>query len=113
MRPACAAASLEWGPSPARVCVGVVLRRLRGCVSQPFDFHRRGGAAPDAKSCSRQWLAPPAPQDGAGPDQCCAMAEAQTQDRIVGGMAGRYATALFELARDERAMDAVATDLDA
>ena len=28
-------------------------------------------------------------------------------------MAGRYATALFELARDERAMDAVATDLDA
>jgi F-type H+-transporting ATPase subunit delta len=28
-------------------------------------------------------------------------------------MAGRYATALFELARDERAVDAVKTDLDA
>jgi F-type H+-transporting ATPase subunit delta len=41
------------------------------------------------------------------------MDEAQTQDRIVGGMAGRYATALFELARDERAIDAVAADLDA
>ena len=32
---------------------------------------------------------------------------------IVSGMAGRYATALFELARDERALDAVKADLDA
>jgi F-type H+-transporting ATPase subunit delta len=31
---------------------------------------------------------------------------------IVTGMAGRYATALFELARDERAIDAVKADLD-
>ena len=42
----------------------------------------------------------------------CAMDE-QTQDRIVGGMAGRYATALFELARDAGTLDAVAADLDA
>ena len=52
-------------------------------------------------------------RDGAGPDQCCAMNEAQTQDRIVGGMAGRYAAALFELARETSAIDAVAADLDA
>ena len=31
---------------------------------------------------------------------------------IVSGMAGRYATALFELALEERALDAVKTDLD-
>jgi F-type H+-transporting ATPase subunit delta len=31
---------------------------------------------------------------------------------IVSGMAGRYATALFELAREERAIDAVKADLD-
>jgi F-type H+-transporting ATPase subunit delta len=41
------------------------------------------------------------------------MSELKTQDRIVGGMAGRYASALFELARDTAAIDAVAADLDA
>ena len=34
------------------------------------------------------------------------------EDPIVSGMAGRYATALFELARDERAVDAVKGELD-
>ena len=33
-------------------------------------------------------------------------------DPIVSGMAGRYATALFELAHDEKAVDAVKGDLD-
>lgn len=33
-------------------------------------------------------------------------------DTIVSGMAGRYATALFELALDEKAVDAVAADLN-
>jgi F-type H+-transporting ATPase subunit delta len=32
---------------------------------------------------------------------------------LVSGVAGRYASALFELAQDSRAMDAVARDLDA
>jgi len=32
---------------------------------------------------------------------------------IVSGMAGRYATALFELARDEKQLDAVKSDLEA
>jgi F-type H+-transporting ATPase subunit delta len=43
---------------------------------------------------------------------CCAMPEARTEDRMLGGMAGRYATALFELARDAGAVDKVATELD-
>lgn len=33
-------------------------------------------------------------------------------DTIVSGMAGRYATALFDLAKDENALDAVSRDLD-
>jgi F-type H+-transporting ATPase subunit delta len=35
------------------------------------------------------------------------------KEPIVAGMAGRYATALFELAREERAIDRVKADLDA
>jgi F-type H+-transporting ATPase subunit delta len=34
------------------------------------------------------------------------------EDPSVSGVSGRYATALFELARDERAIDAVVADLD-
>jgi len=34
------------------------------------------------------------------------------EDPSVSGVSGRYATALFELARDERAIDAVRADLD-
>jgi F-type H+-transporting ATPase subunit delta len=34
------------------------------------------------------------------------------QDPIVAGMAGRYATALFELAVEQKALDAVKTDLE-
>ncbi len=34
------------------------------------------------------------------------------EDQSVSGVSGRYATALFELARDERAVDQIKTDLD-
>ena len=34
------------------------------------------------------------------------------KDPIISGMAGRYGNALFELARDEKAIDAVKADLD-
>jgi F-type H+-transporting ATPase subunit delta len=34
------------------------------------------------------------------------------EDPIISGMAGRYASALFELARDNKAVDAVKKDLD-
>ena len=34
------------------------------------------------------------------------------EDPSVSGVSGRYATALFELARDERSIDAVRADLD-
>jgi F-type H+-transporting ATPase subunit delta len=35
-----------------------------------------------------------------------------TEDPSVSGVSGRYATALFELARDEKSVDAVKADLD-
>jgi len=35
-----------------------------------------------------------------------------SEEHLVSGMAGRYATALFELARDENAIDAVKADLE-
>ena len=35
-----------------------------------------------------------------------------TEDPSVSGVSGRYATALFELARDEKSVDAVLADLD-
>jgi F-type H+-transporting ATPase subunit delta len=35
------------------------------------------------------------------------------ENQSVSGVSGRYATALFELARDERAVDQIKTDLDA
>jgi F-type H+-transporting ATPase subunit delta len=35
------------------------------------------------------------------------------KDPLISGMAGRYATALFDLALEQRALDAVKTDLDA
>jgi F-type H+-transporting ATPase subunit delta len=38
--------------------------------------------------------------------------EVAAQEPLVSGMAGRYATALFELARDTNAIDAVKTDLE-
>jgi len=34
------------------------------------------------------------------------------EDPSVSGVSGRYATALFELARDEKSIDAVKADLD-
>ena len=34
------------------------------------------------------------------------------EDPSVSGVSGRYATALFELARDEKSVDAVRADLD-
>ncbi|MGO9360277.1 MAG: F0F1 ATP synthase subunit delta [Xanthobacteraceae bacterium] len=35
------------------------------------------------------------------------------EDQSVSGVSGRYATALFDLARDERSIDAIKADLDA
>src|SRR5262249_60952642 len=52
----------------------------------------------------------------AGRCRACGIASKSTgvarEESIVSGMAGRYATALFELALEERSLDAVKADLD-
>jgi len=50
---------------------------------------------------------------GQGPGNCLKRERGvQGEGSIVSGMAGRYATALFELTREERVIDAVKADLD-
>jgi F-type H+-transporting ATPase subunit delta len=49
---------------------------------------------------------------GLGPRVDFSEHEVAGAEPIVSGMAGRYATALFELARDEKSVDAVKADLD-
>ena len=47
-----------------------------------------------------------------GFDICKKSAPVAAEDPSVSGVSGRYATALFELARDEKSVDAVKADLD-
>src|SRR3989442_14870306 len=96
------------------------MARLASCcaacllvLANPSIFKGRGGSAPEAKILLPPMACAASSRDGAGPDQCCAMNEAQTQDRIVGGMAGRYAAAVFELARQTSRTGRVAADLAA
>ena len=55
----------------------------------------------------------PTVANGAEPEELPIRVSRVTRDNsIVSGMAGRYATALFELALEERALDVVRADLD-
>jgi F-type H+-transporting ATPase subunit delta len=93
-----------------------VLHRRSSCVSKSRDFVGFT-AVPEPRPkfevpLEFQGLAPP-DRDGARPaelfDECIDVA---SEDPIVSGMAGRYATALFELALEQHAIDAVRADLD-
>jgi F-type H+-transporting ATPase subunit delta len=65
-------------------------------IEVPFDFQ---WLAPIRRDCAQPSTCPRDPVAGEAP--------------IVSGMAGRYATALFELALDAHAVDAVKADLEA
>ena len=54
----------------------------------------------------------PTVRDGAEPRNCRKSILVAGEHAIVAGMAGRYATALFELAREQNALDRVKVDLD-
>jgi F-type H+-transporting ATPase subunit delta len=94
-----------------RAIYGVLLPRQRG--GDPGGGSGRSAILRIAVPLGFQWLALPL-HGGAEP------AESKTHEQhdvareqpIVSGMAGRYATALFELARDEKAIDAVRADLE-
>jgi F-type H+-transporting ATPase subunit delta len=76
----------------------------RSKIEVPLEFQGLGSLG--AAACG----------DGFPPASLTAIkksASVAAEDPSVSGVSGRYATALFELARDERAIDAVKADLDA
>src|SRR5882724_6173886 len=91
-----------------------MLHRILRCVSKtsivagPGRPHRPARKVP---SIPKAWRPV---RDGAGPTDALQdqAGDVAGEDPITSGMAGRYATALFDLARDERALDAVRGDLD-
>ena len=89
-----------------------MLHRSLRCVTQPRDFRgvygaRRRPPRGHKVPLNFNGLAPTI-RDGAEPAE---LPKEQTkvagEDAIVSGMAGRYATALFELAREQNAIDTV------
>jgi F-type H+-transporting ATPase subunit delta len=96
----------------------VVLHRSWRCVTEPRDFpwgeSRRAGAFRGvAKSDAFQGLGAHRRNDGAEPAELPEREIVVPEEgSIVSGMAGRYATALFELALEQSAVDAVNADLD-
>ena len=94
-----------------------MLHRQGRCVSKPAIFggvpRRAGGFPENLKSHLHfKGLRPPSatvPSLRNCPNERSQVARSQG---IVSGMAGRYATALFELALEENALDAARADLD-
>jgi F-type H+-transporting ATPase subunit delta len=94
---------------PARV----LLRRKVPCVRNP-RFSRGASAAPEKIQVPLEFqgLAPLAATFRAFWTTTRRAADVAGQEPIVSGMAGRYATAMFELALEQNAVDAVKDDLD-
>src|SRR5690242_9856483 len=95
----------------------VMLHRSLRCVSKPRDFR---GANRARRRPPRKYEVP-LNFNGLAPSEwwlcrACGIARKRHQvageQGIVSGMAGRYATALFELALESNAIDAVRGDLD-
>lgn len=84
------------------------------CVSKPAIL--LGGADPDAPDKSKfhhfQGLAPRSGRRWSGGNERIAGESVAAENPIVSGMAGRYATALFELALESNAIDSVTADLN-
>lgn len=94
-----------------------MLHRPRPYVSNRSTFEGRrapfcsAGRNP-ANSKGLRRVTDPAGPFGLPYEQGVKESDVAGEDPIVSGMAGRYATALFELARDEKALDAVKADLE-
>ena len=71
-----------------------------------------GRACESKESLESKGLHRPRGRSGLRVDLSRARATVAGKESIVSGMAGRYATALFELARDDKAVDAVKADLE-
>ena len=95
----------------------VMLHRSWRCVTEPRDFRGLSGRA---RRSLRRCKVPlnfkglaPTVRDGAEPAELLKVqVHVAGENAIISGMAGRYATALFELAREQNAIDRVKVDLD-
>jgi len=89
------------------------LHRDRRCVTQPRVFvaiPRARHETPKSQLISRAWSVV---GDGAEPAELPERRKSVAgEGGNLSGMAGRYATALFELALEQNALDAVSNDLD-
>jgi F-type H+-transporting ATPase subunit delta len=93
-----------------------MLHRSLRCVTQPRDFRgvygARGVLHGTQSSIEFQWLGAHH-HGGAEPAELPKeQSNVAGEGAIVSGMAGRYATALFELAREQNAIDTVKVNLD-
>ena len=89
-----------------------MLHRRFPCVSTRPIFAGTGAAATSReKSLHVQGLGAPS-DDGAGLTDLPEKRAVAGEDPITSGMAGRYATALFELALEQKAVDSVRSDLE-
>src|SRR5215467_9479910 len=94
-----------------------MLHRPGRCVSKPRDFRRvpNAVASPSRKlevHLHFKGLGPPSPTVPSLRDCLKRASRVARELSIVSGMAGRYASALFELALEEHALDAVNADLE-
>src|SRR5262245_12199112 len=94
-----------------------MLHRRCWCVSKPRNFGTLAGFCEPASvtkvPLEFQWLGAHRGRNGAEPWKSRWIENTvAAENGIVSGMAGRYATALFELALEERSLDAVKADLD-
>ena len=95
----------------------VVLHRSLRCVTQPRDFRGLYWGAPASSTRHKVPLnfngLAPTVRGGAEPAELPKeQSNVAGEGAIVSGMAGRYATALFELAREQNAIDTVKVNLD-
>src|SRR5215471_14425772 len=95
----------------------VMLHRSWRCVTEPRDFRGLSGRARRSPRRCRVTLnikgLAPTVRDGAEPAELPKEQNHVAGEKvIISGMAGRYATALFELAREQNAIDRVKVDLD-
>src|SRR5262245_65503633 len=93
-----------------------ILLRSQACVSnRTISVRRRARSAPpiEIPRIPRVWarVCDPAGPLGHAIDLGRRDSDVAGQDPIVAGMAARYATALFELAPEQKALDGVKADL--
>src|SRR5205085_1963762 len=106
------AKSPPWAHFPRFLRRRAMLHRIARYVSKPAIYAGIGALRVSPKNEVPRCFQRLGPYPGAGPMDVPKVQDVAGEDPIISGMAGRYALALFELARDAGAIDAVKSDLD-